>query len=83
VRGGRDCHWRFIVLLLRKIVWLIITRLYLVSVGSNPTGITISADRRREIYEFCKKFGTHTAEPNATTDPASFKRSNITQTSSS
>lgn len=32
-------------------------RLYLVSVGSNPTGITISALRRREIYDICVEFG--------------------------
>lgn len=32
-------------------------RLYLVSVGSNPTGITISAQRRREIYDICVEFG--------------------------
>ncbi|KAI8273252.1 Aromatic amino acid aminotransferase [Colletotrichum sp. SAR 10_98] len=30
--------------------------LYLVSVGSNPTGITISAQRRREIYDVCVEF---------------------------
>ncbi|CAG9952687.1 unnamed protein product [Clonostachys rosea f. rosea IK726] len=30
--------------------------LYLVSVGSNPTGITISAKRRREIYQVCVEF---------------------------
>ncbi|KAI9148821.1 Aromatic amino acid aminotransferase [Paramyrothecium foliicola] len=30
--------------------------LYLVSVGSNPTGITISAQRRKEIYEICIEF---------------------------
>ncbi|KXH37281.1 hypothetical protein CNYM01_01294 [Colletotrichum nymphaeae SA-01] len=30
--------------------------LYLVSVGSNPTGITISAQRRREIYDICVEF---------------------------
>jgi hypothetical protein len=64
-RGGRECQWWFIVLLLKNIAWLIMRRLYLVSVGSNPTGITISAGRRREIYEVCKKFGTHTAEPRA------------------
>lgn len=32
-------------------------RLYLVSVGSNPTGVTISPARRREIYDVCVKFG--------------------------
>ncbi|KAI8941619.1 hypothetical protein NX059_002832 [Plenodomus lindquistii] len=30
--------------------------LYLVSVGSNPTGITISAQRRKEIYDICVEF---------------------------
>ncbi|POS68704.1 hypothetical protein DHEL01_v212903 [Diaporthe helianthi] len=30
--------------------------LYLVSVGSNPTGITISAQRRRDIYDICVEF---------------------------
>ncbi|KAF4459813.1 Pfs NACHT and Ankyrin domain [Fusarium albosuccineum] len=30
--------------------------LYLVSVGSNPTGITISAQRRKEIYAVCVEF---------------------------
>ncbi|KXH32909.1 hypothetical protein CSIM01_07536 [Colletotrichum simmondsii] len=30
--------------------------LYLVSVGSNPTGVTISAQRRREIYNICVEF---------------------------
>ncbi|KAH6691477.1 pyridoxal phosphate-dependent transferase [Plectosphaerella plurivora] len=30
--------------------------LYLVAVGSNPTGITISAARRREIYELSVKY---------------------------
>ncbi|WYZ44990.1 hypothetical protein EsH8_VIII_000306 [Colletotrichum jinshuiense] len=30
--------------------------LYLVSVGSNPTGITISKQRRREIYDICVEF---------------------------
>ncbi|KAF5625800.1 Aromatic amino acid aminotransferase [Fusarium sp. NRRL 25303] len=30
--------------------------LYLVPVGSNPTGVTISAQRRREIYEVCVEF---------------------------
>ncbi|KAF3797529.1 Aromatic amino acid aminotransferase C56E4.03 [Colletotrichum gloeosporioides] len=30
--------------------------LYLVSVGSNPTGITITAQRRREIYDVCVEF---------------------------
>ncbi|KAF9883411.1 hypothetical protein FE257_003494 [Aspergillus nanangensis] len=30
--------------------------LYLVSVGSNPTGITISARRRKEIYAVCVEF---------------------------
>ncbi|OHF02887.1 hypothetical protein CORC01_01645 [Colletotrichum orchidophilum] len=30
--------------------------LYLVSVGSNPTGITISKERRREIYDICVEF---------------------------
>jgi hypothetical protein len=44
------------------ILGLIMSRLYLVSVGSNPTGITISADRRREIYEVCKKFGAYKTE---------------------
>ncbi|KAF5237889.1 hypothetical protein FANTH_10603 [Fusarium anthophilum] len=31
--------------------------LYLVPVGSNPTGVTISAQRRREIYAVCVEFG--------------------------
>ncbi|TDZ20063.1 Aromatic amino acid aminotransferase [Colletotrichum orbiculare MAFF 240422] len=30
--------------------------LYLVSVGSNPTGTTISTQRRREIYDICVEF---------------------------
>ncbi|KAM6508836.1 hypothetical protein FSOLCH5_011838 [Fusarium solani] len=30
--------------------------LYLVSVGSNPTGITISTQRRKEIYAVCVEF---------------------------
>ncbi|KPM38474.1 hypothetical protein AK830_g8105 [Neonectria ditissima] len=30
--------------------------LYLVSVGSNPTGVTISAQRRREIYDISVEF---------------------------
>ncbi|EXL99707.1 pyridoxal phosphate-dependent transferase [Fusarium oxysporum II5] len=30
--------------------------LYLVPVGSNPTGVTISAQRRREIYAVCVEF---------------------------
>ncbi|KAH7015589.1 pyridoxal phosphate-dependent transferase [Ilyonectria destructans] len=30
--------------------------IYLVSVGSNPTGVTISAQRRREIYDLCVEF---------------------------
>ncbi|KAK7409083.1 hypothetical protein QQX98_008744 [Neonectria punicea] len=30
--------------------------LYLVSVGSNPTGVTISAERRREIYDIAIEF---------------------------
>ncbi|TDZ37361.1 Aromatic amino acid aminotransferase [Colletotrichum spinosum] len=32
--------------------------LYLVSVGSNPTGITIPTQRRREIYDICVEFDT-------------------------
>lgn len=36
---------------------LTIARLYLVPVGSNPTGTTISAPRRREIYDICVEFG--------------------------
>ncbi|KAH6685480.1 hypothetical protein F5X68DRAFT_210210, partial [Plectosphaerella plurivora] len=31
--------------------------LYLVAVGSNPTGITISAARRREIYALSVQYG--------------------------
>jgi DNA-binding transcriptional MocR family regulator len=42
-----------------------VSRLYLVSVGSNPTGITISAGRRREIYEVCKEFGAYITEHSA------------------
>ncbi|KAL4814270.1 pyridoxal phosphate-dependent transferase [Aspergillus spinulosporus] len=30
--------------------------LYLVAVGSNPTGLTISAERRKEIYDVCVEF---------------------------
>jgi hypothetical protein len=62
------------------ILGLIMSRLYLVSVGSNPTGITISADRRREIYEVCKKFGAYRTERIAQSHRE--KRSNIAQTSS-
>jgi DNA-binding transcriptional MocR family regulator len=32
-------------------------RIYLVGVGSNPTGITISRETRKEIYEVCVEFG--------------------------
>lgn len=31
--------------------------LYLVSVGSNPTGVTMGSERRRNIYEICVKYG--------------------------
>ncbi|OJK04015.1 hypothetical protein ASPACDRAFT_1852931 [Aspergillus aculeatus ATCC 16872] len=30
--------------------------LYLVSVGSNPTGVTMGAERRRKIYEICVRY---------------------------
>ncbi|KAK6187986.1 hypothetical protein LQW54_013581 [Pestalotiopsis sp. IQ-011] len=30
--------------------------LYLVSVGSNPTGVTMGSERRRNIYEICVKY---------------------------
>ncbi|KAJ5272455.1 PLP-dependent transferase [Penicillium angulare] len=30
--------------------------LYLVSVGSNPTGVTMGTERRQKIYEICVKF---------------------------
>jgi aromatic amino acid aminotransferase I len=43
-------------------------RLYLVSVGSNPTGITISLQRRKEIYEICKKFGKDSTQARSTHD---------------
>ncbi|RDW93369.1 PLP-dependent transferase [Aspergillus mulundensis] len=33
--------------------------LYLVAVGSNPTGLSISTERRKEIYDVCVEFGTH------------------------
>jgi aromatic amino acid aminotransferase I len=46
-----------------------VSRLYLVSVGSNPTGITISAGRRREIYEVCKTFGAYIIEQSASSFP--------------
>jgi aromatic amino acid aminotransferase I / 2-aminoadipate transaminase len=31
--------------------------LYLVSVGSNPTGVSMGSERRRKIYEICVKYG--------------------------
>lgn len=31
--------------------------LYLVSVGSNPSGVTMGEDRRRKIYDVCVKYG--------------------------
>lgn len=31
--------------------------LYLVSVGSNPTGVTMGAKRRERIYEICVEYG--------------------------
>ena len=35
-------------------------RLYLVPVGSNPTGLTMDVARRKEIYEICAKYGKST-----------------------
>jgi aromatic amino acid aminotransferase I / 2-aminoadipate transaminase len=31
--------------------------LYLVSVGSNPTGVSMGSERRRNIYDICVKYG--------------------------
>jgi aromatic amino acid aminotransferase I len=32
--------------------------LYMVSVGSNPTGLTMGTERRKSIYDICVKYGT-------------------------
>lgn len=31
--------------------------LYVVPVGSNPSGVTYSAERKRELYDICVKYG--------------------------
>jgi aromatic amino acid aminotransferase I len=56
------------------------SRLYLVSVGSNPTGITISLQRRKEIYEICKKFGNDSTQSRKQQHNASRKPSDKTDT---
>jgi aromatic amino acid aminotransferase I / 2-aminoadipate transaminase len=37
--------------------------LYVVSVGSNPSGVTMSEGRRREIYDLCVEFGMSRGRP--------------------
>ena len=36
-----------------------VDRLYIVPVGSNPTGSTMLAQRKKEIYDVCVKHGKY------------------------
>lgn len=38
---------------------LTIIRLYIVPVGSNPTGLTMPGSRKKEIYDVCVKYGAY------------------------
>lgn len=42
--------------------------LYLVSVGSNPTGVSMGAERRKRIYNICVRYGEFPCDDFSTKD---------------